>query len=307
MSDETQATIQRFHDALNSHDIDALAPLVHDECVFETTAPPDGTRHEGRAAVLDACREFFEQSPDARFEMEEVVTGRRPGVRPVALRLGRRARARRRRDARSGRSGHRDVRVREGLGSTALIRRCARSAQPPNPNSEGRPTTSATTAQQQALTGSRPRRPGTPPQPEAHDDHTPRCSGRQSSPRPLSANGLWSRLSARFARCSTTLGAALAPQPPRSVTMKPAPHQLPPPQLGNRHSPGADRGGRERRRNQKPATTTHPDSSGQQSSRGHFGERVVSTIRSLRSLLDHLEDGCARCLYSGTMEGTRRS
>ena len=74
MSDETRATIQRFHDALNSHDIDALAPLVHDECVFETTAPPDGTRHEGRAAVLDACREFFEQSPDARFEMEEVVT-----------------------------------------------------------------------------------------------------------------------------------------------------------------------------------------------------------------------------------------
>ena len=52
---------------------------------------------------------------------------------------------------------------------------------------------------------------------------------------------------------------ALAPQPPRSVTMKPAPHQLPPPQPGNRHSPGADRGGRERRRNQKPTTTTHPD------------------------------------------------
>lgn len=74
MSDETRAAIQRFHDALNGHDLDALAPVVHEDCVFETTAPPDGTRHVGRAEVLAACREFFEQSPDARFEMEEVVT-----------------------------------------------------------------------------------------------------------------------------------------------------------------------------------------------------------------------------------------
>jgi ketosteroid isomerase-like protein len=74
MSDEIRATIQQFHDALNNHDIDALAQLVHEECVFETTAPPDGTRHEGSSAVLAACREFFDQSPEARFEMEEVVT-----------------------------------------------------------------------------------------------------------------------------------------------------------------------------------------------------------------------------------------
>jgi ketosteroid isomerase-like protein len=74
MGDETRDAIERFHDALNGHDIDALAGLVHEQCVFETTDPPDGTRHEGRAAVLEACREFFVQSPEARFEMEEVVT-----------------------------------------------------------------------------------------------------------------------------------------------------------------------------------------------------------------------------------------
>ena len=73
MSDETRDVIQRFHDALNRHDIDALAPLVHDECVFETTDPPDGTRHVGRDSVLRACQEFFDQSPGARFEMEEIV------------------------------------------------------------------------------------------------------------------------------------------------------------------------------------------------------------------------------------------
>jgi ketosteroid isomerase-like protein len=74
MSDETRAAIEQFHEALNSHDIDDLAALVHEECVFETTDPPDGTRHVGRTAVLAACREFFDQSPEARFEMEEVLT-----------------------------------------------------------------------------------------------------------------------------------------------------------------------------------------------------------------------------------------
>src|ERR1700750_335998 len=74
MSDQTRDVIQQFHDALNGHDIDALSGVVHEECVFETTDPPDGIRHVGRAAVLDACREFFDQSPAARFEIEEVVT-----------------------------------------------------------------------------------------------------------------------------------------------------------------------------------------------------------------------------------------
>jgi ketosteroid isomerase-like protein len=74
MSDETRKTVQEFHDALNSHDIDTLAPLVHEECVFETTEPPDGCRHVSRDAVLTACQEFFNHSPHAQFEMEEVVT-----------------------------------------------------------------------------------------------------------------------------------------------------------------------------------------------------------------------------------------
>jgi ketosteroid isomerase-like protein len=73
MSDETRAAIERFHDALNSHDIDALARLVHEDCVFETTNPPDGTRHVGHSAVLAACQEFFDQSPQPRFEMEEIL------------------------------------------------------------------------------------------------------------------------------------------------------------------------------------------------------------------------------------------
>ena len=73
MSEQTRVAIQGFHDALNNHDMGALTRLVHKECVFETTEPPDGTRHVGRDAVLAACKEFFDQSPEARFEMEEIL------------------------------------------------------------------------------------------------------------------------------------------------------------------------------------------------------------------------------------------
>jgi uncharacterized protein (TIGR02246 family) len=74
MGDDTGAVVQRFHDALNAHDLDALADLWSEDCVFEDTSPPDGTRHVGRDQALQACRDFFTQSPDARFEMEEIVT-----------------------------------------------------------------------------------------------------------------------------------------------------------------------------------------------------------------------------------------
>jgi ketosteroid isomerase-like protein len=73
VDDEARDTIERFHEALNRRDLDALGDLITDDCVFETTSPaPDGTRHVGRQAVLEACRVFFDGSPAAHFEMEEM-------------------------------------------------------------------------------------------------------------------------------------------------------------------------------------------------------------------------------------------
>jgi uncharacterized protein (TIGR02246 family) len=69
-----RAVIQQFHDALNRHDIDALAAVISEDCVFEDTSPPDGSRHVGREQMLAACREFFAGSPAARFEIEEMFT-----------------------------------------------------------------------------------------------------------------------------------------------------------------------------------------------------------------------------------------
>src|SRR6476620_10902545 len=54
MDDEARDTIERFHEALNRRDLDALGDLITDDCVFEATSPaPDGTRHVGRQAVLE--------------------------------------------------------------------------------------------------------------------------------------------------------------------------------------------------------------------------------------------------------------
>jgi ketosteroid isomerase-like protein len=45
--------IDRFNEAFNQHDADALAPLLTDDTVFEDTSPaPDGQRIEGTAAVV---------------------------------------------------------------------------------------------------------------------------------------------------------------------------------------------------------------------------------------------------------------
>jgi ketosteroid isomerase-like protein len=80
---ETTAVIERFNDALNRHDVDAVMALMTEDCVFENTyPPPDGTRYEGQAAVRGFWEEMLRSSTDARFTTEELVaTGDRATVR----------------------------------------------------------------------------------------------------------------------------------------------------------------------------------------------------------------------------------
>jgi ketosteroid isomerase-like protein len=44
-----------------------------DDCVFESTTPPDGTRHEGQRAVRAAWIDFFGHAHDAHFATEELL------------------------------------------------------------------------------------------------------------------------------------------------------------------------------------------------------------------------------------------
>jgi len=78
----TRTTIDRFNEAFNRHNADALAALLTEDTLFEDTSPqPDGRRVEGKKAVVDFWRTWFERNADARFETEEIiVSGNRATV-----------------------------------------------------------------------------------------------------------------------------------------------------------------------------------------------------------------------------------
>ena len=82
-SDQTRATVERFNDAINRQDIAVVADLLDDHTLFENTnPPPDGSRIEGKAAVLAFWEKWFANNAGARFEAEElIVAGDRCTVR----------------------------------------------------------------------------------------------------------------------------------------------------------------------------------------------------------------------------------
>ncbi len=55
--------------------------LMTADCVFDSTRPPpDGERLEGQAAVRAFWEAFFQRSPHARFEAEEIFAAGDRGV-----------------------------------------------------------------------------------------------------------------------------------------------------------------------------------------------------------------------------------
>jgi ketosteroid isomerase-like protein len=83
----TRVTIDRFNDAFNRHDADALAALLTDDTVFEDTSPaPDGRRVEGKAAVVEFWRGWFAHNSDAHFDAEEVIVSGNRAVVPWVYR-----------------------------------------------------------------------------------------------------------------------------------------------------------------------------------------------------------------------------
>jgi ketosteroid isomerase-like protein len=78
----TRTAVERFNEAFNRHDADALATFLTEDTVFEDTSPaPDGRRVEGKAGVVAFWHEWFMRNADARFEAEEmIVSGNRATV-----------------------------------------------------------------------------------------------------------------------------------------------------------------------------------------------------------------------------------
>jgi steroid delta-isomerase-like uncharacterized protein len=74
------ALLERFADAYNRHDLDALLGLMTEDGVFETASGPDacGTRHAGRAALAASLGWAWSHWPDASWtEARHAVSGER--------------------------------------------------------------------------------------------------------------------------------------------------------------------------------------------------------------------------------------
>lgn len=69
----TADAVARFAAAFDRADIEAVMAAMTDDCVFESTTPPDGVRHVGAAAVRTAWEQFFAGTRAARFETEEQI------------------------------------------------------------------------------------------------------------------------------------------------------------------------------------------------------------------------------------------
>jgi ketosteroid isomerase-like protein len=72
-STTTMTAVQRFNEAFNRQDIEAVMAAMTEDCIFENThPPPDGTRYTGSQAVRVAFEQFFQSSPRAEFKTEEL-------------------------------------------------------------------------------------------------------------------------------------------------------------------------------------------------------------------------------------------
>jgi ketosteroid isomerase-like protein len=72
----TLEVIERFNEAFNRHDVDAVMALMTDDVIFDSTGPaPDGELYEGAAAVRAFWERFFASTPGAWFDAEDVFAG----------------------------------------------------------------------------------------------------------------------------------------------------------------------------------------------------------------------------------------
>ena len=74
---DVEAVVRRFNDAWNAHDLATALSMISDDCIFESTSPPDGVRSTGREAIAEAWRPIFADRT-SRFTTEDLfVAGER--------------------------------------------------------------------------------------------------------------------------------------------------------------------------------------------------------------------------------------
>ena len=62
-----------FNKAFNRHDVAGMMQLMSEDCIFENTYPaPDGTVYSGKENVTRFWQDFFQASPHAQIEIEDI-------------------------------------------------------------------------------------------------------------------------------------------------------------------------------------------------------------------------------------------
>jgi ketosteroid isomerase-like protein len=69
----TRGLIERYNDAWNAQDIDAISSMHHPDVVFHNHTADE--RAEGAAAVRDHIADIFRNNPDLRFSTVSLRTG----------------------------------------------------------------------------------------------------------------------------------------------------------------------------------------------------------------------------------------
>ena len=82
-TEQTQDVIDRFNEAFNRHDVDAVMALMTDDVIFDSTGPaPDGEIFKGQGEVRGFWERFFTSTPGAHFDgFDMFVAGDRATVR----------------------------------------------------------------------------------------------------------------------------------------------------------------------------------------------------------------------------------
>jgi ketosteroid isomerase-like protein len=71
-ADTPVMVVRRFNAAWAAHDLAAALALTSADCVFESTAPPDGESSTGRAEIRAAWQPIFDDLASA-FTVEETI------------------------------------------------------------------------------------------------------------------------------------------------------------------------------------------------------------------------------------------
>jgi predicted SnoaL-like aldol condensation-catalyzing enzyme len=67
--------ILTFKEAFNRQDVPGMMQLMSEDCILEYADPaPDGAAYQGKEAVAQFWQAFFDESPQAQIEIEEIFS-----------------------------------------------------------------------------------------------------------------------------------------------------------------------------------------------------------------------------------------